>query len=251
MKALLTYLLEKPAASALVRRTFRPSFGRVFARVTLSAGLLLLLPYAAVAENHSSPETALPAAELNAWRFRVWLDEKEIGYHNFYLVENGDISQLHSEADFEYKLLFVKLYDYEHENRETWKGDCLQSIESSTDANGEPYAVSGHARSGEFELASNNGSATLPECVMTFAYWNPAFLKQDRLINTQDGEYLDIEVSAPVLEQREVRGELLPSYRYSLEAGPLKLDLWYSTDDQWLALESEAQGGRKLRYELL
>lgn len=251
MKALFTYLLDKSAVSALVQRAKRPSFGRVFARVTLSAGLLFLLPHPAVAESPVSPENASPATELNSWRFRVWLDEKEIGFHNFYLVENGDISQLHSEAEFEYKLLFVKLYDYEHENRETWKGNCLQSIESSTDANGKPYAVSGHARSGEFELAGNKGTATLPECVMSFAYWNPAFLKQDRLINTQDGEFLDIQVSPPVLEQREVRGEMLPSYRYSLEAGPLKLDLWYSTDDEWLALESEAQGGRTLRYELL
>jgi hypothetical protein len=251
MKALFTYLLDKPAVSALIQRAARPSFGQIFARVTLSAALLLLLPHPAVAESDLSPENTSPATELNAWRFRVWLDEKEIGYHNFYLVENGDISQLHSEAEFEYKLLFVKLYDYEHENRETWKGNCLQSIESSTDANGKPYAVSGHARSGEFELAGNKGTAMLPECVMSFAYWNPAFLKQDRLINTQDGEYLDIEVSLPVLEQREVRGEMLSSYRYSLEAGPLKLDLWYSTDDEWLALESEAQGGRRLRYELL
>lgn len=251
MKTLLTYLFEKPAVSSLVQRVARPRFGRVYARVLLSAVLFVFLPHPAMAENQSSPQNAPPAAELNAWRFRVWLDEKEIGFHNFYLVENGDISQLHSEADFEYKLLFVKLYDYQHENRETWKGNCLQSIESSTDANGKPYAVSGHARSGEFALAGTKGTATLPECVMSFAYWNPAFLKQDRLINTQDGEYLDIEVSPPVLEQKEVRGELRPSYRYSLEAGPLKLDLWYSTDDQWLALESEAQGGRKLRYELL
>jgi len=250
-----------PALAAVSRQTApgplysavstRRGFGRVYARLILSAGLLFTPLSPVLAEKSQSLESTPPASETNAWRFRVWLDDKEIGYHNFYLVENGDISQLHSEAEFEYKLLFVKLYEYEHENRETWKGDCLQSIESSTDANGKPYSVSGHARTGEFELAGSKGTETLPECVMSFAYWNPAFLKQDYLINTQDGEYLDVEISEPVLEQREVRGELLPSWRYSLEAGPLKLDLWYSTNDEWLALESEARGGRTLRYELL
>ena len=32
-------------------------------------------------------------------------------------------------------------------------------------------------------------------------------------------------------------------------AGALNLDLWYSTNNEWLALESEVQGGRILRYE--
>ena len=190
------------------------------------------------------------SAAGNSWRFRVWLDDKEIGYHNFFMAENSGMRQLHSEASFEYKLLFVKLYDYEHENREIWNGDCLQSIESRTDANGEPYAVSGQRKEGEFELIASAGDASLPDCIMSFAYWNPSFLQQKRLLNTQNGEYLEVQVSPPTFEELEVRGEQRPSYRYRLAAGALNLDLWYSPDQQWLALESETEGGRILRYEL-
>jgi hypothetical protein len=86
---------------------------------------------------------------------------------------------------------------------------------------------------------------------MSFAYWNPAFLQQDRLLNTQNGEYLEVDVSAPVTELLEVRGETRSALRYRLDAGELSLNLWYSTDDEWLALESEVQGGRILRYELM
>ena len=86
---------------------------------------------------------------------------------------------------------------------------------------------------------------------MSFAYWNPAFLEQGQLLNTQNGEFLDVEISPPVAEQLSVRGEQQASYRYRLEAGELRLDLWYSENNEWLALESEVQGGRKLRYELL
>ena len=46
-----------------------------------------------------------------------------------------------------------------------------------------------------------------------------------------------------------VGGEELPSLRYRLEAGDLRLELWYSEDKEWLALESEVAGGRTLRYE--
>jgi hypothetical protein len=86
---------------------------------------------------------------------------------------------------------------------------------------------------------------------MSFAYWNPAFLQQARLLNTQDGEFLDVEVSQPVGESLQVRGEQRAAYRYRLAAGELRLDLWYSPDHEWLALESEVRGGRKLRYELM
>ena len=212
--------------------------------------LVISATYLAV-ECENQPEAAGPKSG-DSWRFRVWLDDKEIGYHNFFLAKNGGIHQLHSEASFEYKLLFVKLYDYEHENRETWVGNCLQSIESRTDANGKPFTVNGRRnKDGEFELAGSGGETALPECVMSFAYWNPSFLKQNRLLNTQNGEYLDVQVSPPLFEELEVQGEKRPSYRYRLAAGALNLDLWYSTDQQWLALESETEGGRKLRYELL
>ena len=60
---------------------------------------------------------------------------------------------------------------------------------------------------------------------------------------------LEVDISKPVFEELEVLGESRPSYRYRLAAGALNLDLWYSTDNEWLALESEVQGGRTLRYE--
>ena len=63
------------------------------------------------------------------------------------------------------------------------------------------------------------------------------------------GTLLDVDISSPVFEELEVRGESRPSYRYRLAAGAINLDLWYSTDNEWLALESEVRGGRTLRYE--
>jgi hypothetical protein len=214
----------------------------------LGLALLLLAWIPVQAAGLSVP---LSESEADAWRFRVYLDDREIGYHHFYLQRSGDLRVLRSEANFEYRLMFVKLFHYEHENRETWSGDCLRSIESRTDSNGEPYRVDGRAESGYFRVDASAGKAELPECVMSFAYWNPAFLDQGRLLNTQNGEFLDVEISPPVAELVTVRGESQPAYRYRLEADELQLDLWYSTNSEWLALESEVQGGRKLRYELL
>lgn len=185
------------------------------------------------------------------WRFQVYLDDKKIGTHDFILRELENQKLLQSEASFEYRLMFVKLYGYEHENTEIWAGDCLTGIESTTDANGKPFKVSGSLQGDRFVLTGTAGEAELPSCSMSFAYWNPAFLEQERLINVQNGEVLDIQVSEPERVQLEVRGVMQPALRYQLGAGEMKIELWYSEKDEWLALETEARGGRRLRYELL
>ena len=190
-------------------------------------------------------------ADNQEWRFQVYLDDKKIGTHDFVLQEFENQSLLQSEANFEYRLMFVKLYGYEHQNTETWVGDCLKGIESTTDANGKPYKVSGSLKGDRFVLTGTAGEAELPSCSMSFAYWNPAFLQQERLINVQNGEVLDVEVSDPQRVQIEVRGVMQPALRYQLGAGDLKIELWYSENNEWLALETEARGGRRLRYELL
>ena len=190
-------------------------------------------------------------ANTQEWRFQVYLDNKKIGRHDFILQEVDSQKILRSEANFEYRLLFVKLYGYEHQNTETWAGDCLSKIESTTNANGEPFQVRGSLQGDRFVLKGTAGQTDLPACSMSFAYWNPAFLQQKRLINTQNGEVLEVEVSKPERVQLEVRGVLKPALRYQLAAGEMQIELWYSESNEWLALETEARGGRRLRYELL
>ena len=218
----------------------RTDAGRVAAELVLALLLAVWMPLAGAA--------TIPEAD-KVWRFRVFLDDREIGYHHYFLAGDGETRKLRSVASFEYRLLRVRLYHYEHENVETWSGDCLQSIVSSTDANGRNYSVEGGTAEGVFRVAGSSGAATLPGCVMSFAYWNPSILGQARLLNTQNGEFLEVEVSPPVSDVLEVGGEPRDAWRYRLVAGELNLDLWYSTEHDWLALESEVRGDRTLRYE--
>ena len=93
--------------------------------------------------------------------------------------------------------------------------------------------------------------STLPGCVMTFAYWNPDFLREQRLLNTQTGEYIDVEAELVGDDVLTVRGDPMPTSRYRLTGESLDIELWYSRDREWLALESVTEGGRRLRYELI
>ncbi len=185
------------------------------------------------------------------WHFDVYVNDKPVGQHAFHLQQQGEQQWLNSEASFEYKLAFVTLYRYQHQNQEVWQDGCLARIESSTDANGKDYAVIGEAGANGFMLEGSKGEAVLPGCVHTFAYWNPQFLQAGQLLNTQNGEYLDVAVSEPVQDTIEVMGRTVTAQRYQLTAKKLTLDLWYSPEGEWLGLKSVYDNGRELRYELV
>jgi hypothetical protein len=191
------------------------------------------------------------ASQAREWRFTAYLDDTEIGYHRFVLVENGPESELVSEARFNVKFLFFNAYRYAHDNREQWRGDCLAQIESTTDDNGKPYRVRGAPEGDAFILRTATEQTPLPSCPMTFAYWNPAFLKQSRLLNSQTGEYLPVSVQALGADTIRVRGENRKAQHYRLQARDFDIELWYSPAGEWLALDSLTVSGKRLRYRQL
>jgi hypothetical protein len=192
----------------------------------------------------------LQAQAASEWRFTAYLDDKPIGYHRFALSEENGERRLVSEARFDVKFLFVSAYRYAHDNREHWRGDCLARIEAVTDANGKNYRVRGRLTHDEFEVDTGREQTALPACVMSFAYWNPQFLQQPRLLNAQNGEYLDVSVRDLGADTITVRGTEQPARRYRLEAKGFQIELWYSPQREWLALDSITESGKRLRYRL-
>jgi hypothetical protein len=190
------------------------------------------------------------AGTTREWNFTAYLDDNHIGYHVFKLSERDGVHELVSQARFNVKFLFITAYRYAHDNRERWRGDCLARIDSVTDDDGERYRVRGRDTDAGFVIDAGNASATLPDCIMTFAYWNPRFLDQPRLLNAQNGEYLEVSVRDLGADTVTVRGAPTPARRYRLEARDFRIELWYSAEREWLALDSITAGGQRLRYRL-
>ena len=189
-------------------------------------------------------------AELNAWNFRVLLDGREIGRHQFTLRGTGEERELRSEARFDVRVLYVSVYRYLHEAVERWNGNCLQSLVSRTESNGESRSVSAAARGNRLAVERLEGRDEHEGCVMSFAYWNPQILNARRLLNSQTGELLPVTVTPRSEETVAVRGAPRTAQRYRISAPGLEIDVWYA-DISWVALEAPAAGGRRLRYELM
>lgn len=182
------------------------------------------------------------------WRFRVLLDDREIGSHRFSVTERDGRLDVESDASFAVRFLFVDAYRYAHRARERWRGDCLEAIDAETDDNGRQLNVRGVHDGRRLEVMTEDGRASLPGCVMSFAYWNPAMLRQSRLLNAQTGEHDAVRVEALGEEPIRVSDRELLARRYALHTEGFRVDLWYAPGDRWVQLETRTSSGQRLRY---
>ena len=202
--------------------------------------------FLAFASSPARAEGAIPRTMM----FDVFLDGKKIGFHRFEIDGSESDAAVRSEASFDVKVLFITAFRYRHITTESWTGGCLSAIEANTDSNGKTLSLSGTRTEDGFVVDTGERASELPECVMTFAYWNPGFLEQPRLLNPQTGEYLEVDVKELGEEVIEIDGRPIPARSVKLTARKMDITLWYSSDAEWLALESVAKGGRIIRYEL-
>ena len=179
------------------------------------------------------------------WKFDALLNDKIIGQHTFIYEDEKTISN----ANFKFEYLFMD-FIYQHKSTETWQGDCLKTISSKTDDDGELYEVSGHIGTDRFLVTTNNKITELPSCVMTFAYGNPKILDQKKLMNSQNGEYLDVDIQFIREENHIVKGKEILTELWEIRAksddGDLLVHLWYDENMNWVSLKSQTPIGDML-----
>ncbi len=208
----------------------------------VSAAIVLATPGLGVA-------TASTKDELT---FAVSLDDKPIGMHHFRIADDGATRVVESEASFDVRILRVPVYRYRHRNTETWQNGCLKRIDSETDANGTPYAVDLSKTVMGYRIVTPSETQTYEgNCLMSFAYWDQRFLQQKRLLNTQTGELIAVEIQSLGESQREIANRTLSVKGFHILAEPQNIDIkvfYHSADGRWVALESVLENGRMLRY---
>jgi hypothetical protein len=186
------------------------------------------------------------------WTFDVYLDKSKMGTHTYSLNKQ---SELLSRAKFKVKLLFIDAYSYDHTSKEAWENGCLSTIEATTKENKITTKVAGKQTGNQFEIYNGAKNQILPDCVMTFAYWNPKILTQNQLLNPQNAEYLKTNIKLIGTENIEVQGNNVAASRYQLQGISedkikLNIDLWYDQDNNWVALQSTTPEGYKVIYKL-
>jgi hypothetical protein len=196
--------------------------------------------------------TASTGPQVETLSFDVLLNDKPIGSHTFVIRDEPDRTVVRSQARFDVEVLFVPVYSYRHSNVEVWRDGCLRRIDSETDSNGDRYRINGELGDDGFRVATLSENRRYDDsCVMSFAYWNKRMLGQQKLLNAQTGELIDVDVSALGRRTLALPGGSVDTnaFRVTSADGEVDILLHYSRDgDRWLALESTLQNGRVMRY---
>lgn len=213
----------------------------MFSRVLKTCAVALLAGLVARSAAASAPD--------KEFRFRVLLDDSPIGTQVFRVREDGGRTMVSIEATMDVKILFLTAYTYRHRNEETWNGDCLSSIDATTDDNGEQFRVKGSAAGDGFVVDRTGGRETLPSCVVSYSYWAPERLRAGRLLNSQTGKYDQLELRELGEKKVTLRGREVRARHVVLDGAGRRLELWYEIgSNDWIALESPTDGGRILKY---
>ena len=190
-------------------------------------------------------------ANTKEWAFDVYLDKSKIGQHVFSLKNNV----LTSKAKFNVKILFMDAYRYDHQANEQWQGNCLTRLTSDTVENKVVSHVEANLSGANLTVEDGKRTQMLPACTMTFAYWNPKILSQTKLLNPQNAEWLDTKISKLGTDTIEVKDKKIEAERYQIDGtlegkNKLKIELWYSDSNEWLALRSTTPDGYIINYKL-
>ena len=187
-------------------------------------------------------------AYAEVWEFDAVLNDRVIGQHTFIYEDEKTVS----DANFKFEYLFMD-FIYQHKSSETWQGNCLKTISSKTDDDGDLYNVSGNMEANQFIVTTNNKTSELPLCIMTFAYGNPKILEQKRLMNSQNGEYLDVDIQFLREENHMVKDKDILTDLWQIEAkgddGDLLIHIWYDKNMNWVSLKSQTPIG-DMQYKL-
>ncbi|WP_299770964.1 DUF6134 family protein [uncultured Pseudoteredinibacter sp.] len=207
--------------------------------------MFLLIFSAGTIANNIEANTDTKAGELpqNLY-FDVFLDDKKIGKHNFIFsaIDNG--YELNSEASYKVKILGITFFNYQHQSKEHWQNNCLKSIQSNTNSNGDKYSVSSALVNENLKITTQDETFTAKECTRSFVYWEPDLLFSKQLLNSQTGELQELKQS------EELNGELRI---IKLSGKDMDIELHYKTNqttglEQWKALIAKLENGRTLNY---
>lgn len=210
--------------------------------VILGVSVMLAMLFAA-------PAAGMLLTSQKQWQFEVYLDDKAIGEHTFSVRQDQGIETIRTEASFDVKVLFVTAFSYDHENIEVWRDGCLAEIDATTVINGKRSIVRGQQKDKGFTTQVGESTESYNGCVSTFAYWDPNFLNNSQLLNSQTGELEAVEVRKQGKEPFDVAGNTISADRFEVVVDDTPITLWYASDGRWLGLETVASGGRALRYE--
>ncbi|MCB9594916.1 MAG: hypothetical protein H6719_19495 [Sandaracinaceae bacterium] len=160
-------------------------------------------------------------------RYQIRRNGDPIGTHQVVFERHGERFTVHHRIDIRVTVLSLEAYSYQMDSRETWQGDRLLGLTTSTDRNGDALRVLGRASGDVLRLRGPEGARELPANAVPSSPQHWVF-DQPRpvMFEAEDARVLAVRVSAPTTESLTLGGRAVPCRRVTV-SGDLDATLWY------------------------
>ena len=174
--------------------------------------------------------------------FRVLLNDVEVGWHTFQLLNQGEYLNVRSTMCMDFTVLLIKKVTYRHEANEVWREGCLHRFTSTTRRDKKVISMSGALENDKFIVNDGTSDIELGKCVKSFAYWNPKWLDAKFLLNVENGKYTPVNQSN---QKDPISGFMVKT----LGLPKTEIYLEYDESGIWQTLESELKIAGALKYQ--
>ncbi|MGR8946928.1 MAG: DUF6134 family protein [Gammaproteobacteria bacterium] len=183
----------------------------------------------------------------NEIAFDVLRNGKLVGEHVTRFENNEAELRVESRMTLDIKVLFLTVYEFEYRSKATWCGSGLQSLEASTNRNGEETIVGAVVNGQGVEIFSDAGKYSAPAEILTTDHWNPAVLERKEVLNTITGRVNKVEIGACQIGTKSVE-QAAPGAQCYEYRGELNTRVWYDKVGRWRGLEFEGDDGSTITY---
>jgi len=173
--------------------------------------------------------------------FNVFLDKKQVGTHIFD-IQRKDVNILvKSNMQLRGKFWGLVPFKYTHQSTEQWKNGCLVSLESQTLKRGKTINISANSGQSGLTIVNADKTEVIKGCTKSFAYWDYSRLEGNQLLNTENGQLVDVQIKTT-----KNHGDAGQSV--VIQSSKADINLKYSADGDWLWLKSKLEVGGLLHY---
>lgn len=222
-------------------------------RHALSAGV-----FAGCAVNMTAPalaDTALASSQTQSPREFLWQPEpgdeiyfdvfrngSEFGHHivRFEADEAGDIAAI-IDVDLRAGLGPVTLFRYALDVRETWRDGHVLALKGKVNNDGERESVTARRTGASLEVDGTEFRGDLPVSIIPASHWNIWQTQADRILSTESGEVIEVDVKPLGRELIEAGGQTIEARKFLMDSD-IDVTLWYDDQDRWVKLSFETRG---------
>lgn len=187
-------------------------------------------------------------SETGRTEFDVLRNGQPFGTHTIVVSGTDENLRAQSRVALRASAGPITVFRLEQTCSETWIDGALAGLMCSTLKDGRRTQVRAQRRNNRLVVHGVDGEHVLPITAFPASWWTMP-PEGARLINTETGEPMRMQITHMGREAYEVGGRRIQANRVRVQGDTLSGDLWYDTEGRWVGCAFNARGQR-IQYRL-